>query len=736
MSREILKDFSNRILPNERWNLGLYLSSLGAISISWWLFAVAIFFGNRYGEFSIRAYYKSLIFLPGIFLFALFLVKSILDTGFEKISKVERRSLLLTCAAISVLILILFPLALPAIPRQHNLQIISTGSNHVQSLGSIVEIRRLSYFDGSPVVLQDFELSGDWQIVGDTLISSGDQAHSVAELSGRMPGGVVLNIRHNIDAGRVEITWDGEGTTYDLFASQSVSMDHVIRGSSQSAWLLERVIVQLLYFAALLSILIIIGIAVDVRWPRSPVVRASLFLAYIVVFVSFLDAKFSYLEFSAERVFRDTAWYVETANAPLDSLDFWAGIRPFTFPLALKYFGLNPSNYTDSAQIHDLVQFQYWFSVLAWGTLAFALSQRMCKLWIRPIVFGLFLYFSLNLEISIWDSLVLSESTSFSLFALLIAVWIFWNAASQKSKGHLIQAGLLFLTLVITILYVFSRESNQYFVIFGALLFPIAGFLGKVSNLSKVYYFGYLFLFLGVVLLKNASFNISNLWQIHLFDHLAHRILPNHDALDFFAEAGLPVSESLLGISEMPGHEFHEYISSDPEMAAVRDWIDSEGVSTYIRYLLSRPVESIFDPFHHLPTILSGNNIEYHQPRYAVPTIPLELTELSQRFYPRDLFLVFIFVAISLLGVIQYILDKGSLQPGWIMVAVLLISLYPMMFIVWHGNPIEVERHAASIGIQLRLMGWMTVVLFLDRMANGDFSSWNLALKSQSGLEL
>ncbi len=735
MSREILKDFSNRILPNERWNLGVYLSTLGAISISWWFLAVAILFGNRYGAISIRAYYKGLIFLPALFLIALFLIKSILDTGFEKISKVESRSLLLTCAAISVLVLILFPLALPAIPQQHNLQIISSGSKNAHSQGSIVEIRKLSYLDGSLVDLQDFELSGNWQIVGDTLISSGDHEHSVAELMGRIPGGVVLSFRYNIDAGQVEVIWDGEGATYDLFASQSVSTDHVTRGGSQSAWQTEKIIVQLLYFVGLLSILVLIGMTVDVRWPRSPLVRVFVFLAYAVIFASFVDAKFSYLDFSAERVFRDTAWYVETANAPLDSLDFWAGIRPFTFPLALKFFGITPSNYADSAKIHDLVQFQYWFSILAWAALAFAISLQMRKLWIRPIGFGIILYFSLNLEISIWDSLVLSESTSFSLFALLIAVWIFWSAASQKSKGHLIQASFLFLTIVVTVLYVFSRESNQYFVIFGALLFPIAGFLGKVSKLSKGYYLGYLLLFFGVVFLKNASFNISNLWQIHLFDHLAHRILPDQDALDFFVEAGLPVSESLMGISEMPGHEFHEYLSSDNDMVAVRDWIGSDGVSTYIRYLLSRPIESIIEPFHHLPTILSGNNIEYHQPRYAVPTIPLELTELTQRFYPRVLILVFIFVAIALLGVIQYILDKGSLQPGWMVVAVLLISLYPMMFIVWHGNPIEIERHAASIGVQLRLMGWMTVVLFVDRLANGDFSSWNLALKSHSGLE-
>ena len=735
MPREILNYFSNRILPTERSNLLTYLLAIAVISVSWWLLAVAIIFGNHLGAFSTRAYYKSLILLPGIYLIIVFLAKLIIYPSLEIISKKDRRVLFLTCAAISVLVLILFPFALPAIQQQHSLQIISTGSKSAQSQGSVIEIRKLSYLDGSPVALQDLELTGAWQIVGDILISSGDQAPSVAKLTGRMPGGVVLNFRHNINAGQVEVIWDGEAAQYDLFASQSISTDIVVRGGSQSAWQFEIVFVQLLCFVGLLAMFVLIGLAVDVRWSRSTLVRIFLVLAYSIIFANFVSAKFSYMEFSTERVFRDTAWYVDTANAPLDSLDFWAGIRPFTFPLVLKTFGITPANYTDSERISDLVQFQYWFSILTWSALAIAISLGIRKLWIRPIVFGLFLYFSLNLEISIWDNLVLSESTSFSLFALLIAAWVSWNAASQKSTLHLFQAGFLFLTVVITILYVFSRESNQYFVIFGALLFPVATFMGKLSKSSRVYYSIYFFLFLGIIFLKNVSFNISNLWQIHLFDHLAHRILPDQDALDFFVEAGLPLSEGLLGISDMPGHAFHDYLLNDPEMAAVRDWINADGVTTYIRYLLSRPIESLVEPFRHLPTILSGNNIEYHQPRYAVPTVPLALTQLTQRIYPRDLFLVFIFVAMALLGVIQYVLDKGSLQPGWIVVAGLLVSLYPMMFIIWHGNPIEVERHAASIGIQLRLMGWMMVVLFLDRLANGEFFSGKLGLESRSGLE-
>ena len=698
----------------------LYFFVLITISIAWWFVGMSVFFGNRFGVFSTRAFLKSMILLPGIFLLLVFLAKFLFQPGIKKISKHDWRILILTSAVVALLGLIVFPLAVPAFQQQHTLQIISRGAKNAESQNAVIEIRKLSYLDGSPVHLEDLKLSGEWQIVGGTLISEGDQSYSVADLTGRMPGGVVLNLRHNINAGEVSVIWDGERTDYDLYASQSISTDKVLQGNSQSFSRFGLIIVQLLYWVGIFSIFILIGLAVDVRWPNLRLIRVLLFLVYVGIFIFFVKGKLSYLEFSAERVFRDTEWYVETASEPLDSLDFWAGTRPFTFPLVLKIFGTTTGNFTDSNQISDVVWFQYWFSIFAWSVLALALSQRMRKLWIRPFVFGLVLFFSLNLEISIWESLVLSESTSFSLFALLIAVWLGWSASSRKTSGHLVQIGYLFATVLITILYVFSRESNQYFVVFGILTFLIAGFLRKISKESRAYYLVYFLLFIGIIFLKNVSFSISNLWQIHLFDHLAYRILPDQEALDYFVAAGLPINENLLGIKHMIGHEFHNYLLTDPEMAAVREWISQSGMSTYIGYLLSHPIDSLIEPFRQLPSIFGGDNLEYHQPRYAVPTIPLWLITLTNRIYIRNLWVICILVGVAILGLLRYFFDENHQQSSWLVVAVLLISLYPMMFIVWHGNPIEIERHAAPVGIQLRLMAWMTVALLLDQLSLGE----------------
>ena len=60
-----------------------------------------------------------------------------------------------------------------------------------------------------------------------------------------------------------------------------------------------------------------------------------------------------------------------------------------------------------------------------------------------------------------------------------------------------------------------------------------------------------------------------------------------------------------------------------------------------------------------------------------------------------------------------------AVEPLWLVLSALLLNLYPLMFMVWHGDPMEIPRHAVQIGIQFRLAGWIAVLLFLDHLFTG-----------------
>ncbi len=666
-------------------------------SVAIWLAVSALIFGNNYGYFALRGLLKSAILLPfsivGFGIFQRECRQSANNTNNSEKTFARftySRSRILLFALIALLLFWLFPLPVPALSAQHSLQMTASGGP--------VEIRQIRYLDGTRVSADAFQLTDDWQ------------------LSGEMPGGMVLSVRHNIGAGKLALVWDGELTEIDLSAPQSVTTDIVLGQADAAPSLI--LFVKGFYILTYFALIAIFALLVELRWPRPGVVKILLALLYIAIFAVFAFQKLSYTAFSGERVFRDTTWYVETADEPLNSPDFWVGMRPFTLPLFYKLNGVTLANYTDANIVHDVVAAQYWLSIFSWVALGLVFSLQMRQSWLKPLAFGLILFFGLNLEVSLWESLLLSESLSFSIFALLIAAWLWWHAAAQKTLLPAASIAFVSLAVLLTILYLFTRESNQYFAVFGALLFPMAGLLGKVPRQNRKFYWAYLLLFFGVIMLKNLSFGASDLWQIHMADLLALRILPDAKAVDYFVAAGLPLDENLLQISTMPGYEYQPYLMNDPEMAAVMEWINQYGVSTYAKFLLFHPIDSMLAPLHQLGSILSGDNLEYHLPRFGVPTIPLWLQTLTARFYPRIPWMMWGFLGLMSVGSAAYFFGKLNLSPAWLVVAVFLLSLYPLMFIVWHGNPIEIERHAAPVGIQFRLAGWMSIALLIDHLAH------------------
>ncbi len=81
--------------------------------------------------------------------------------------------------------------------------------------------------------------------------------------------------------------------------------------------------------------------------------------------------------------------------------------------------------------------------------------------------------------------------------------------------------------------------------------------------------------------------------------------------------------------------------------------------------------------------------------------------------YPRWVGALGTFLLLGLGGVIVYWRSQDT-NPIWLLVSIFMVSLYPLMFLVWHGNPLEIERHAAQIGVQVRLMGWLALVAAAD----------------------
>ena len=151
-------------------------------------------------------------------------------------------------------------------------------------------------------------------------------------------------------------------------------------------------------------------------------------------------------------------------------------------------------------------------------------------------------------------------------------------------------------------------------------------------------------------------------------------------------------------------------------MEQVRAWIEEHARTTLLMYLITHPSASLGEPARQINTLINGSNLEYRYPLYPQQPVPATVSNLTDKFYPHQ---VVELVFIGVLIVLALWVDtrrEGRHWPVWWVLLALAISVYPLILLVWNGNPLEVERHAAQIGIQYRLAGLIAIALLLDKI--------------------
>jgi hypothetical protein len=454
---------------------------------------------------------------------------------------------------------------------------------------------------------------------------------------------------------------------------------------------------------------------------RSRVLFIVLF--YLAILGIAIVIKFSYRTFDTEGYFRDSASYASSADLPLSSLQFWAGVRPFTIPLFYKIMGVGAQNYKLPAVMQRVAVVQALISLLCWSLLGVSISLRVRNRWLGGIIFGLVLAFSLVYEISRWDLLMLSESASFSLFALLLAGWIEllgMPGASRKSpRAYLILAAVI----IVTVLYSFTRDPNMYFVVMCAVLFAVASLFRKLElprALTLIYLVAAILLYFG----QNASSDTGNRWQIFIYDHLALRLTDTPAFVTAFTTAGLPNINELYKPADMRGSVYEDMLLYAPKFEAMRQWIKEHGKATYIKYLLTNPGMTLSQPLIYVTQILNGTAEEvlyhsyegaYRKPLHTKQFVPRWMRLLTKAVFPTVPGWAYGILYLGFLGLSGWALWRGWNTVLWLVIAALLITLYPYMILIWFGDPLEIGRHALQIAISLRLAGILALALTVDR---------------------
>jgi hypothetical protein len=386
----------------------------------------------------------------------------------------------------------------------------------------------------------------------------------------------------------------------------------------------------------------------------------------VVAVVAYTSARAWEFRGSSPRFLPDTIDYHRIASEPISGV-FFGDVKPWAVPLFYKAL----PNAAEAAPLAQLA-----ISIGSWLVLAFTFGGCFRHPLLRRAATAAVLAFSCSTLIAQWDDVLLSESLSLSMLALVLATAI--RLARQPRPAMLVAF------LALGGLWSATRDTNMWAWLGLAL---VAGLmlLRRKPVLAGV-------LAVGATAVVGASAWAAaspQRWEPLMLDNISERVLSNPKATQYFVSRGMPVPPNLrrrLVQSRRPLSRFDH----DPTLQPFRKWMLRSGRPTYLRYLASHPRKTIWDPTARLGLLLSPVALDFFRPPGFTSIVPRPIDHLLFiRSGRTALIWLLILTALSVVAAIRR--DRPGLLPASATAAIFITSTLAVL--IADAEPREVSRH-------------------------------------------
>jgi len=396
----------------------------------------------------------------------------------------------------------------------------------------------------------------------------------------------------------------------------------------------------------------------------------------------------------------DTITYVEASQVPLFSPEIMTGRRLLTTNLIYKVFepqngyeiSINGSLETTRRGFQPgfdkVVVLQLVLSLIGWGMLAWFIAENVRNPWLKILSAILILTFAYTPQMADWDSILMSESLTFSLFALQLALLIkiaslIYRNPSTNIFGWAMAWGIT------SFFWIFLRDTNLFTALMSIVMITIL-FVSPRYRRSKSLH-GIIAFLTVVFMLGIYTSSISVRSTVQLINLYKDDIFPNPEMVSFFEQFGMP---------ELETTEF-------------RSWVDEKGSSAMMRFMIKHPgyptlkLLRDFEPsFHEIKqTYFTAKNLN--------PARDI-LFSIGNAFHPETttpfLMSVIILLGFTLLAAQNV---ENSRFWGWIGLWLFIsssITLIPTIL----GDTWALNRHALYSTTIFRLIPWLFSVVLID----------------------
>lgn len=401
----------------------------------------------------------------------------------------------------------------------------------------------------------------------------------------------------------------------------------------------------------------------------------------------------------------DTQSYIDSSRAPLFSSAILTGRRLLTTNLFYKAFEpeegyrilVNGSIETTRRAVqptfNGIIFTQLIFSIIGWGLLALTVFLHLQNPLMKFFGAAFVLLFAYTPQMADWDSILMSESLTFSLFALQLALLIqmVFSLNRDPKTGilqWLIPWGIIFF------LWTFLRDTNivvsviMLGMIVAALTTP--RFRGNRSLLGTVIFLT-LIIVMGLVTAGNSVRSIVQIRNLYNDD-----IFPYETRVSILQEMGMPA----------------------PGSSEFEPWLQTSGSKTIVRFMLEHPgyvVEKLMNDF---PLAFQ----EIKQTYFKAPDLGesrVVLMQIGDGLHPENT-TPFLLNLVLLAGLLTLAFQRTDTRP-WVWISLWLflaatLTLIPSIL----GDTWAINRHALFSTMIYRLSIWLFPILLMDiALANG-----------------
>jgi hypothetical protein len=387
----------------------------------------------------------------------------------------------------------------------------------------------------------------------------------------------------------------------------------------------------------------------------------------------------------------DTTSYLEGAGMQLSDPAFFSERRPWGILLIYKLLG---------GSLLAIGFAQLAFSTVAWLSLAWILVGSFRTSAGKLLGFVCTLGISLSPTVQVWNHAGLSESLSISTMVTILASLI---GLLQRWKCSFYLSLIFFFALWVSI-----HEVNLYLGLLAAITLFIFGLIRK-------HYRTFLVLSFSIAVMLVINSHLSSLyalprWALPVAEVITRRILPVPEYLDYFSNQGMPVTPELMALSGRWAHSDEYAILNNLRLRKFSNWLFRDGKTVYAKFLISHPVYTLTMPLLNMDEMLA---VDFSNiiPGYR-PILPIITNEF---FFPIGWFWIYLGMSALLFGLVLWQHRREATRAFWLMVLFFVFSV-PYLYLAWHGDALDLARHASIANIQFHLGMWLVLVFSIDRI--------------------